>query len=447
MMLPFPLANPEFRRNLWVEFSAQRLATMPALLGLLLLGGHAAMGVEGVAGLATTALFVLLVLWGTRMAAGAIGDEIQAGTWDAQRMSALRPWTMTWGKLLGATAYSWYGAAFCVVALLATGRTGAAEILNMLLTGLTAQGAAFFAGLLLVRGAPRGTVRTNIALAQAVAIVLAIWLATRDWYWSSQTVRWWGLDLDGRAFMLSTQVLALAWVLAGVHAVMREELRYPSQPWTWLAFLAFAAAYTAGFSDALSVALWFEAMVAVPVVPLVVAFATAATLTLVAALAGPQSSVALRRWLAAPTRARGRPVALLLEAPAWSLGLAVTVALSVALTAVWLRVPSPDWLPVLVWSAVLFLIRDLGIVLALTLDGDMRRGPAGALIVLLTLYLLVPIALADVLPGIGAAVRPTWGATVSGTLVPALGQALVAWAVVGWRWRSVHAGAARTTPG
>ena len=35
------LFNPEFRRNIWVEFSWRRLLAMPLFLALLFLGAHA----------------------------------------------------------------------------------------------------------------------------------------------------------------------------------------------------------------------------------------------------------------------------------------------------------------------------------------------------------------------------------------------------------------------
>jgi hypothetical protein len=422
-------------RNLRIEMTPYRLVGMPLVLGLIFLAAHATAGMGAVDRVAHAGLILLLVVWATRPAAGAVSDEIENGTWDAQRMSALSPWSMTWGKLLGVTAFPWYGAAFCVLAERIAGRAAMGETLNLLLTALTAQGAAFFFGLLLQRGSRRGGLRTGLAMAQTAAILLALWLGSRDWYWSSEAVAWWTMTFDGRAFVIASQALALAWVLAGIHALIRAELRYPPQPWTWLAFLAFAAVYVAGFSDALLVTLWFQAMVAVQVVPLASALLTVSVLTVLSALLVPQSSVALRRWLAAPGPARGRPAATVTEAPAWVVGLAVCLVVAVAITFAWLRVPSPPWLPVLVWSGMLFLLRDLGILIALSLDNDPRRGPLSGMIYLLTVYMVVPLALSGALPDAAQAVRPTWGPSVAGSVLPAACQALFAWMLVAWRWR------------
>ncbi len=441
------LFNPEFRRNIWVEFSWRRLLAMPLFLALLFLGAHAVGGWGMVDRVALGALIALVVIWGTRQAAAAVADEMRAGTWDAQRMSALGPWTMAWGKLLGATAYTWYGAALCVAVMLACGETARGEILNMLLTALTAQAAALYLGLLFGRDSRREARRGGVGAAQGLAIATALWLGTQDWYWSSGDVRWWRMTLDARVFMLASQGLALAWTLAGIQALMRAELRYPPEPWTWLAFLAFAGVYCAGFADALTVTVWLDSMVAAQAVPLLVAMACISALTLIAALASTNCSVSLRRWLAAPTRARARPAGLLTEAPGWGLGLAATLAVAITVTAIWWRVPSPPWLWVLVWSGVLFLLRDLGLVLALTLDSGLRRGPLGAVLVLLALYMLGPVVLDQHLPALTAALRPTWGATVAGTLLPALAQALAAWGLVAVRWRASGTGQGRRSGG
>ncbi len=94
--------NPEFQRQLWLQFSTTRLGVLP----LLLLVGFAAVymsastqSAQAIAVALASAgavLFVALV-WGMgTMAAGAsVMDEISDRTWDQQRMSAMQPWAMT----------------------------------------------------------------------------------------------------------------------------------------------------------------------------------------------------------------------------------------------------------------------------------------------------------------------------------------------------------------
>ena len=96
--------NAEFRRSLWLELSMHRLIAMPVALALVLALVYA-MSDDPWESIAVTAAWIgsaLLGRWGVRSTAESVGDEMRARTWDAQRMSALGPWSMTWGKLFGA---------------------------------------------------------------------------------------------------------------------------------------------------------------------------------------------------------------------------------------------------------------------------------------------------------------------------------------------------------
>ena len=97
----------EFRRNLWIQLTPQRLIATPLVLGLLFYAGA-----EGsVLPVAPEFLFWMFAgFWGTRRAADSITEEVIGATWPNQRMAAIGAWSMTWGKLFGATAFAWYGA-------------------------------------------------------------------------------------------------------------------------------------------------------------------------------------------------------------------------------------------------------------------------------------------------------------------------------------------------
>ena len=119
------MSNPEFKRNLWLSFSMHRLIGMPALLALTFLAITLADQQDKVADslyTASVALFIFIVwLWGARNANATIVDELRDKTWDQQRMSALDPWTMTWGKLFGSTSFNWYGGMMCLVVVAFSG--------------------------------------------------------------------------------------------------------------------------------------------------------------------------------------------------------------------------------------------------------------------------------------------------------------------------------------
>jgi hypothetical protein len=113
--------NPEFQRNLWLECTQPRLVSAFAALGALLalawlLNGRGLGIVTANAGLGCFVLFTLA--WGAHLTGESLIQELRSRSWDQQRMSALGPWHMTWGKLLGAPAAAWICGGLCVLVYL-----------------------------------------------------------------------------------------------------------------------------------------------------------------------------------------------------------------------------------------------------------------------------------------------------------------------------------------
>jgi hypothetical protein len=151
--------NPEFRRNLWLELSPQRLIGMPMVLGALFLLAFTLSGKRFGEDVAKMALFlfgVLAIVWGTKLAGESVVTEIRDRTWDGQRMSVIGPWAMTWGKLFGSTVFPWYGSLLClfVYAVAAPFKPGTdifKTVLVMAGAGLAGQAVALLASLLAIR--------------------------------------------------------------------------------------------------------------------------------------------------------------------------------------------------------------------------------------------------------------------------------------------------------
>ena len=149
--------NPEFRRNLTLELTPHRLIAVPVILGLIFATAWAIEGPRATAGAGRMLMTILLALWGARAAADAVFGEVADRTWDAQRMSSIGPWTMSWGKLLGATVFSWYGALCCAPAVL-VGPDGPVDALvEIVLFGLFSHAMALLISLLLLRIKPTRT--------------------------------------------------------------------------------------------------------------------------------------------------------------------------------------------------------------------------------------------------------------------------------------------------
>ena len=119
--------NPEFRRQLWLGFSTTRVVVLPLLLVACFAAAYTASNSDAARTLAITGavLFAVLVFgMGTFAAGASVNDEVTDRTWDQQRMSAMQPWAMTWGKLGGASAYAWSGGALCLAVAVPAGLMG-----------------------------------------------------------------------------------------------------------------------------------------------------------------------------------------------------------------------------------------------------------------------------------------------------------------------------------
>ena len=113
--------NPEFRRNLWLELTASRFLGLGAVIVLCVAALEAGEQFDDFAGgyvyLGKMGFVLTVIVWGTRRAAAGMGAEVRSATWDWQRLSSMGPWSMTWGKLFGPTAFTWV-AGFVFIALM-----------------------------------------------------------------------------------------------------------------------------------------------------------------------------------------------------------------------------------------------------------------------------------------------------------------------------------------
>ena len=253
--------NPELLRNLWLQFSPERLIAAPLILGAVFaLMAFATDSWEVVGGIAHWGYVLVAYLWGTRRAVNVLGDEIAAGTWDGQRMSSIAPWTMAWGKLLGGTAYVWYCAILCLatyaVAEIEVGRSNALPM-NLLLTitrVLLVQAIALMLALVLV-GKGRRLSRRTVAFAQGAALLVGVSgvssvllpsLTERLGFGVADSVTWFGFVFRSSEFTLLTQMLFLGWAVAAIYRLMAGELQMQQRPWVWLSFSLFLILYDQG---------------------------------------------------------------------------------------------------------------------------------------------------------------------------------------------------------
>ncbi len=395
-------ANPEFLRNLRLQFSLQRLLIAPFAIGAVVLlawigTDHDAKTLEQV----TRFLFsVIVLLWGTRRAADALAEEVSGGTWDSQRMSALGAWQMAWGKFFGGTAYVWYCGMLCLgVWLFASLELQAPEAAirdagYMVGDGLFGQMVAFAAGLMFLRKQPLSR-RLPITFCQILGLGAGMLMQNEpgriaERWFESGPVGWYGLPIEPGLFHLLSLSAFAGWAMLGFYRLMRAELQFRTWPWAWLGFAAFAMVYGQGFFHDLLPAVsgaGFDLLV-----PLAIG-----VVLVYAALFGEAKDIVRYRWT---LRSLGdgdwrRALALL---PLW---IPTYLAVAAVAVVVALRIePGPlvgafetDLrdigilpTPAVFVALLLFLARDIALVLALNFGRRARRADLAAFIYLVVLY-------------------------------------------------------------
>lgn len=247
------MSNPEFKRNLWLSFSVHRLIAMPALLALIFLA-IAFSDVRIVSSLYLTSitLFIFIVwLWGARNANATIVDELRDKTWDQQRMSALDPWMMTWGKLFGSTSFNWYGGLMCLVVIAISGiATDKPDVFATLLI-LCAVGVLLHAALIALnlhasQFEARFIQRGGMGWLAIILVFMLIPIFTKN---NASHISWWGVQVAPMYFWLASALLFAACATFAAWRVTCNALLVRTLPWAWPAFAAILTFYFSGFTQ------------------------------------------------------------------------------------------------------------------------------------------------------------------------------------------------------
>jgi hypothetical protein len=411
--------NPELQRNLWLEASPRRIAWA----GVAVIGVYAAAYLSAdpaengallraLGGVGAFIFFASAVVWGVRLAGQSVASEIGERTWDFQRLSALDPWAMTWGKLFGATALAWaVGLAGLLVATAAyVAEAGPGPGLQFTVAAIALavllQACGFAAALVGVRKArAEGRLATLRSAAGGVFSVLfvlfAIAVAARvgELFFggvadftpvdSGGAVRFWGGEVERNLFATLSLVAFAAWALVAAWRLMRLELQKHNGPVYWTAFLLFAAFWAAGQASS-----DFEATVnGVELDPTAVArWGAAAAVFLAgvyaAAFTEPADRVRLRGFTgAAPGWAMQVPAV----APALALAVVALVGVMVSVLGLPSAITEDQSITrtemVLFAAAVLaFVLRDLAVIAFFRFGPRPKRGDFGAVLALVLLY-------------------------------------------------------------
>jgi hypothetical protein len=438
--------NPEFQRNLWLEVTPRRVILLVVTLSLILLAGESTFGLRRSA---EVIFYGLVVIWGARQAASAVIGEMRERTWDMQRMSSLTPWAMTWGKLLGSTAYVWVGGMICLPVLFTTALQEAglvaaiSDLVYFVMLGLISQSVALFTSLLAARRRQTHS-RLDVFLYQVLGL-FAAWCAWSMWQlvladgdgesgrFNYEIIDWWNLEFHAAPFYLVSVFLFLGWALIGCYRLMRRELSIENTPLVWMAFLVFMAIYGGGLNSDL-----FGLIPDDNSLPLLHAFLIMAGLTYAAVLVEPKDAV-LYRWLVEAFRA-GRYREMFRRLQAWMISYAAALGAVLFLVVMFStgldglgHIRVQDVGPLLAIFGLL--TRDVGIFLLFPLMPGMKRGDYAAMVTLGLLYGVAPVLFG-----------PFGGRALFLPIEPSLGilGPLIAWVEAVLVWSMVYAVAKKT---
>jgi len=409
------MINPEFQRQLWLELNPARVITLAVALGALFALMRlidARSGLDAATPMAAMIAFVgLAVAWGGSRAGESVGEELRARTWDTQRLSALSPWAMTWGKWAGATSYVWLGGAACLVVFLLTARHLAPAnrglfALQALGGALLVQGVSLIGALTLAghprraKGSLRGSYGTKlIAVASGLGYAWLIFKLS-----AAETLLWYGHAYPALLFCTVLLWFVVGWVVLGAYRMMCDALQTPRSPWAWGGFLASMTVIGAGWyvHDGLSSLAQLRLGAAV-------ALLVTLSATYLAAFTVYRDPLALRRLSHYLVARQWRRAAATL--PLWlvSLVLALVVALLCVLLAgsPTLSAQPIENLGLRALALWLFAARDLLLLLGVTFALREERAEMTAVLYFALLYWLLPALAGSVgLTSLRDAIRP-----------------------------------------
>lgn len=454
----------EFKRNLWQEFSPQRLIMMPlALAGILylthLMNDNVPPEVYATAmqSRISQLFLILMMLWGTRQVSRGLNEELSQRTWDFQRMSSLSAGEMLIGKCFGSTAYAWYGGLMLVAAYTAYDIYGgtypiyiATNILHsVLITVFLHAGVLMFALLMLRNQAYRHKPR-GVSLYTALMLVITIpaysvgriftdvgLLGGRYSGHSFDRMHWFGYELYSHSFTVASFAVFAAWALLGAYRMLAAELQYRQWALGWPLFVVFLCVYGAGFVwDNEAIDGFFQR--SITLAPWAALAVIITSNSVYACAFFDPLDIGRYRMLQHVLKAR-RWRRLLEILPWWFSSFVLYVlALSAGLVdaaAAGINLGDSGYV---LGALTGFMLRDIALVHFLSFGG-VRRLKSAFFVYLSLLYLLLPALLHNLGYARGAGLFAPLGEHASFSMLSAWLQALLMCGLCVWRWRRTTA--------
>jgi len=416
--------NPELAKNLWTEFSPQRLIAMPAIIGLICLliltsANEQESGWNTIHYFSLSGFILLGMIWGVKTAADSILDEYNEKTWDWQKMSIIGPWKLAIGKLFGSTSYNWYGAMICWLLFVTSAfytekpYTELKIAILLIFSMISVHGLMLIISLQMIRKADgRTKIKSNRIFILGIVLIGIISQFFSLSYWDNgldSGLSWYNIVNGSTNLAILNTLFYGAWILAALYRNMRAELQFSDKPIWWFAFilanLFFQFGYLYGvekFSPLISFNLTLGML-----------FFQTLSLVYFLALTEPKDIVNFR-YLIHSLSIRNYD-SFLRQVPLWLITLPISFMIGIIVVTLFSIIPGTAATKqifadfsiqnslslVLILIAVFsFVVRDLGVLLLLNFSSRPKRADAVMIIYLLLVYVLLPM-LAKNLPILG----------------------------------------------
>ena len=453
--------NPEFAKNIWLEFSLQRLIALPAIVLLIVFAVFSQTndideGMKSLHYVSMAGFIIIGLLWGIKTSSDAILDEYNDKTWDWQKMSLIGPWKLTIGKLFGSTIYNWYGALICWILFMISGgymstwemefKTGILMIISMIAT----HGLMILISVQMVKKADGRTKLKSNRIFIAGIIFLGFVgnifsVALTESVSNSNNISWYGLNDNIQNLIILSSVFYTMWIVAGVYRSMRAELQFSDAPTWWILFIVSNTIFQFGLiatnpemNFAFKLATGFGFM-----------FVQTLFITYILALTEPKDIVNFKLLIQS---FQNKDFNLLFQnISLWTLTLQMVFIagfLAVLFCSIGIQISSnidildkikelnPNYLFIYLIAIFGFIIRDMGMLLYLNLSRTAKRADAAMIIYLIILYGLLPLLTMG--SGIGVMFYPDFKANIIAMVAFPLIEAGVVIYLLKNRWSELH---------
>lgn len=454
------LPNPELRRNIWLDFTWHRIILTPIVIGLIVYFFYLVYSKYYSASVAFNLACFFIFLWGTKRASETVIEEVNNNTWDFQRQSSISPWAMTWGKLIGSTLFTWYGAFICLLLYYflspnpspAIGfkfsgleLTPSGEILLLILGGLFSQALALLLSMQLLPQIRRESFNRTfryfiIGLIFGIIITDTSFQAVKE---VGQHISWHEISFAKGPFAVTSLLIFLGWSVIGLQRSFCKELQYQNIPWVWALFSLFCMVYFSGFIPSQSFTLEKDSLAELKDIqqqfaraPLYMAFIVAQILTYVALFTESLNIVRYKKFF---SKTQTNILGSLQLLPWWVISFILTIMAGIIAVfhqqqfSALLEKFSPS---IFILTAILFLQRDILLIHYFNFSKNPRKAMGTSILYLFILYLLFPLLLGALhksnwLP----LFLPSWGQNTALALISTIGQILFLGGLCWTRWQ------------